>query len=82
MTITRLTLRKDLQALGFTYREARDIVNVIVKVLSEKLKTEGVLDTPMGTLTLHEPKPRRAYRLGKIVTIYKKKKVHFKSKKG
>lgn len=81
MTLTRNDLRRDLQAVGFTYREARKLVDVVIKTMKDKLKVEGVLDTPFGTMTTKQPNPMRAYRLGQIVTINKKVRVNFKSKK-
>lgn len=82
MTLTRSQLRKDLQEIGFTYREARNLVGAIIDAITKRLKNEGTLDAPFGTLTIKTPVPRRAFKLGRIVTINKKKRVHFRSKKG
>lgn len=78
MTLTRSHLRKELQNVGFTYREARDLVGTILDVLSEALKKGIQVETSFGTLTPSSPNPKRAYRLGKIVTINKRPKVHFR----
>lgn len=78
MTLTRSHLRRELQDVGFTYREARDLVGTILDVLSEALKRGIPVETSFGTLTPTPPKPRRAYRLGRIVTINKRQKIHFK----
>lgn len=78
MTLTRNNLRSELQSVGFTYREARDLVGVILDVLIEALKSGQIVETSFGTLTPTSPNPKRAYRLGKIVTINKHPKVHFR----
>jgi len=80
MTITRSHIRKSLQDKGFTYREARDIVSVLFDVLVEELKKTGKLELPFGSFTMHEPTPKRLYRLGKIVTVYKGPRIHFRKK--
>lgn len=80
MTVTRSSLRSSLQAEGFSYREARLIVNTIFEILSEAIRKGEELDLPFGTLTPRTPTPKRAYQLGKIVQIYTKRKVHFKRK--
>lgn len=80
MTITRAFLRRTLQDKGFTYREARSLVTVIIDALTKEVK-KGAISTPFGTLTMIKPEPGRAYRLGKIVRTGRKPKVHFRSKK-
>lgn len=81
MTVTRSYLRQALQDTGkFTYREAREIVNVLFEVLSVELKKGDTLDLPFGTMTMCKPTPKRAYRFGKIVRTHTKPKVHFRRK--
>ena len=79
-TITRAHLRQALQDTGdFTYREARQAVDEIVRQMKRILQEHGVLELPIGTLTLKQPHQGRAYKLGKIVRTGRKKKVHFES---
>jgi nucleoid DNA-binding protein len=80
MTLTRSRLRAALQVQGFSYREARAIVSVIFEVLTEALKKNGTLELPFGSLTLCKARPKRQYRLGKIVRSYNKPQVHFRRK--
>lgn len=80
-TITRAHLRQALQDTGeFTYREARQAVDEIVRQFVRLLKEYGVLELPIGTLTVEKPLEGRAYRLGKIVRTGRKNKVHFEKK--
>lgn len=82
MTLTRADLRQALQDTGeFTYTEARLAVNTIINILKDKLIKNKKLELPIGTLTVMHPRSYRAYRLGKIVSIGKKTKVHFKRNK-
>jgi nucleoid DNA-binding protein len=79
-SLTRASLRKALQEKGFTYREAREIVKTVINSLTIALKTGRTIDTPLGKMTRVEPKPKRAYRFGKIVKTHTKPKVHFRRK--
>jgi len=80
MTLTRSGLRAGLQLEGFSYREARQIVGALFDILTDTLKKKGSIELPFGTLTLLQPKPKRQYRLDKIVRTYTKPKVHFRRK--
>lgn len=81
MPITRRDLRKDLQSTGeFNYRDARKVVGIILEILTSELKKNKSLNLPFGTMTLKILEPKRLYRLGKIVKVYTKPKVHFRRK--
>ena len=80
MTLTRGGLRAGLQLEGFSYREARQIVGAIFEALTDALKKNGSIELPFGTLTLHQPKPDRKFRFGRIVRTGQKAKVHFRRK--
>jgi nucleoid DNA-binding protein len=79
-TITRTDLRKALQQKGFTYRESRIIVTIIIDSIKDKLKKGEQIDLPIGRMTPVSPEPKRAYQLGKMVKTYTKKKIHFRRK--
>lgn len=79
-TLNRRGLAKALEECGFSYRDARTFVTVLINELTHELKTNGKLDLPFGTITLVAPKPQRAYRLGQIVQIYSKNRAHFRKK--
>jgi DNA-directed RNA polymerase subunit RPC12/RpoP len=61
-----------LQEKGFTYRMAREIVDVIVRVCVEGLQRDKTLGTPLGWFkAVPAPPARQAVRFGKKVTLYK-----------
>jgi hypothetical protein len=63
-----------LQEKGFTYRMAREIVDVIVRVCVEGLQRDKTLGTPLGWFkAVPAPPARQAVRFGKKVTLYKKR---------
>lgn len=79
MTITRNHLRQALQDTGeFSYRQARLIIKELFNILVDELDRHKKLELSIGTLEVYHPQTRRAYRFGKIVTIGKKVKVHFR----
>jgi hypothetical protein len=58
---------------GFTYRMARKIVDVIVRVCVEGLQGDSVLGTPLGWYqVVPAPPARQTVRFGKTVMLYKR----------
>jgi nucleoid DNA-binding protein len=78
-TLTRADLRKMLQEIGLTYRQADVILDVMLDYFVSQLKTTGELELSFGTITMKQQKRRRAYKLGCIVE-YHRPKFTFKEK--
>lgn len=73
----RRDLRNALQDAGFTYRDARKIVSIIVEVMAKELKEKHELHLPFGTVSLRLPRPKRRISLGRIAIYGKKAKGEF-----
>jgi nucleoid DNA-binding protein len=80
--VTREDLIADIQKLGYSIRESREVLNTVLDIIKARLAKGSKVSLPIGDLSVVPgPKERRMWRLDKIVTQYKNpKRIKFKPK--
>jgi nucleoid DNA-binding protein len=69
--VTRDSIIGDLRNVGFSRRQARVLLSVILDVIVTSLTHRNTIELPFGTFRVESRPERREWRFGKVVRRYK-----------